>query len=181
MILAGGGIRGGQVVGQSDRIGAYPSHQPITPADIHATVFTALEMFCVPLLLTLGLLSLCTGLLLGFGTRFGVLRYWWVVVKLLGTLVLISLVPVALRPTLIEGAAQATVVDAGLADRLVDVRRNMIFPPIVSTSTLVFLTWLAVYKPWGPTARGRRFLKVPARTAASGTRDRGPEAQGKQG
>lgn len=42
MILAGGGIRGGQVVGQSDRIGAYPKHQPVTPADIHATVFTAL-------------------------------------------------------------------------------------------------------------------------------------------
>jgi hypothetical protein len=42
MLLAGGGIRGGQVLGESDRIGAYPKTFPVTPADIHATVFTAL-------------------------------------------------------------------------------------------------------------------------------------------
>ena len=42
MVLAGGGIRGGQVVGESDKIGAVPRTRPITPADVHATVFTAL-------------------------------------------------------------------------------------------------------------------------------------------
>jgi Protein of unknown function (DUF1501) len=42
MVLAGGGIRGGQVVGESDKIGAYPLSRPITPADVHATVYTAL-------------------------------------------------------------------------------------------------------------------------------------------
>jgi len=42
MVLAGGGIRGGQVIGESDRTGAAPKSFPVTPADIHATVFTAL-------------------------------------------------------------------------------------------------------------------------------------------
>jgi hypothetical protein len=42
MVLAGGGIRGGQVVGASDSKGAYPSARPVSPADIHATVFTLL-------------------------------------------------------------------------------------------------------------------------------------------
>jgi hypothetical protein len=42
VILAGGGIRGGQVVGASDDTGAYPTERPLTPADIHATVFHAL-------------------------------------------------------------------------------------------------------------------------------------------
>lgn len=41
-VLAGGGIRGGQVVGESDSQGAEPRARPVTPADIHATVFTAL-------------------------------------------------------------------------------------------------------------------------------------------
>jgi hypothetical protein len=41
-VLAGGGIKGGQVIGESDRIGAYPRTYPVTPADIHATVFRAL-------------------------------------------------------------------------------------------------------------------------------------------
>jgi hypothetical protein len=42
VLLAGGGIRGGQVIGASDDIGAYPKDRPTTPADIHATMFAAL-------------------------------------------------------------------------------------------------------------------------------------------
>jgi hypothetical protein len=41
-VLAGGGIRGGRVVGQSDSIGAHPKDRPVAPADLHATVFAAL-------------------------------------------------------------------------------------------------------------------------------------------
>jgi hypothetical protein len=40
--LAGGGIRGGQVYGSSDRLGAAPRDQPCGPADLHATLFQAL-------------------------------------------------------------------------------------------------------------------------------------------
>ena len=42
MVLAGGGIRGGAVVGQSDKTGAYPAARARAPADVHATIFTAL-------------------------------------------------------------------------------------------------------------------------------------------
>ena len=42
VLLAGGGIRGGQVIGASDSIGAYPKDRPTTPAEIHATMFAAL-------------------------------------------------------------------------------------------------------------------------------------------
>lgn len=41
-ILAGGGIRGGQVYGSSDTDGAKPASDSCTPADFHATVYTAL-------------------------------------------------------------------------------------------------------------------------------------------
>lgn len=40
--LAGGGIRGGQVYGTSDKIGAYPDKFACGPNDLHATIFTAL-------------------------------------------------------------------------------------------------------------------------------------------
>ncbi|MGH3342410.1 MAG: DUF2269 family protein [Carbonactinosporaceae bacterium] len=131
-----------------------------------ATAYTALHMFCVPLLLTLGLLSLGTGVLLSLGTRYGLVRYWWVAVKLVITIVLTALVIFALRPTLIDGAAESAVVDATLPERLELVRMNMIFPPLVSTSALLFTAWLGVYKPWGPTRYGRRFLRVPDRQRA---------------
>jgi hypothetical protein len=39
VLLAGGGIRGGQVFGSSDRIGAYPASDPVDPVDIHATLY----------------------------------------------------------------------------------------------------------------------------------------------
>src|SRR4051794_24129057 len=40
--LAGAGIRGGQVIGQSDRIGAYPASRPYRPGDFACTVYKAL-------------------------------------------------------------------------------------------------------------------------------------------
>jgi hypothetical protein len=129
-----------------------------------ATTYGALAMFCVPLLLTLGLLSLATGVILGLGTRFGLVRYWWVATKLVISLVLSTLVLVALRPTLGDAGAEVATVDPTLPDRLAEVSTNMIFPPIVSTALLLFAAWLSVYKPWGPTPYGRRFLRVPART-----------------
>jgi hypothetical protein len=39
MVLAGGGVQGGAVYGASDRIGAYPALDPVTPGDLAATLF----------------------------------------------------------------------------------------------------------------------------------------------
>ena len=50
-ILAGGGIRGGMVYGESDRIGAYVKDKPVRPEDLGATIYHSLG---VPLDLRLG-------------------------------------------------------------------------------------------------------------------------------
>jgi Protein of unknown function (DUF1501) len=42
ILLAGGGIRGGQVIGSSDAIAGEPRDRPVTPADVAATVYQAL-------------------------------------------------------------------------------------------------------------------------------------------
>jgi hypothetical protein len=39
VLLAGGGVVGGAVYGASDRIGAYPASDPVTPGDLAATIF----------------------------------------------------------------------------------------------------------------------------------------------
>jgi hypothetical protein len=44
VVLAGGGIRGGSVYGSSDKIGAYPATDPVTPGDLAATIFWRLGM-----------------------------------------------------------------------------------------------------------------------------------------
>jgi hypothetical protein len=82
------------------------------------------------LTLPLGLLSVATGALLGLGTRFGLVRYWWVVIKtVIATAVIVTdavLIPrvahtavvTGLAPTPLYGASIAHVVLLGVATAL---------------------------------------------------------------
>lgn len=44
VMFAGGGLRGGNVVGASDATGAYPSELPVGPPDVVATIYRALGL-----------------------------------------------------------------------------------------------------------------------------------------
>jgi uncharacterized protein (DUF1501 family) len=41
-LFAGAGVRGGQVIGRSDRVGAFPATAPYSPDDVGATVYQVL-------------------------------------------------------------------------------------------------------------------------------------------
>ncbi len=43
-LLAGGGVRGGRVIGASDKEGAFPAERPVHPTQVHATVLEALSL-----------------------------------------------------------------------------------------------------------------------------------------
>ncbi|HYV38727.1 MAG TPA: DUF1501 domain-containing protein [Gemmataceae bacterium] len=42
ILFAGGGVRGGQVIGSSDSLAAEPRDRPVTPAEVAATIYQAL-------------------------------------------------------------------------------------------------------------------------------------------
>lgn len=42
VMLAGGGVQGGQVVGSSDALGEFPKERPVTPSDLAASIYTLL-------------------------------------------------------------------------------------------------------------------------------------------
>jgi hypothetical protein len=42
VLVAGGGVRGGQVIGESDAVGESPRDRPVTPADLACTIYTLL-------------------------------------------------------------------------------------------------------------------------------------------
>jgi hypothetical protein len=41
-LLGGGGVKGGQIVGSTDRLGQRPHTRPVTPSNIHATIYHVL-------------------------------------------------------------------------------------------------------------------------------------------
>jgi len=127
--------------------------------ETRALCYRALELFAVWPLIATGLLCLASGVVLGLGTKWGLVRYWWVAVKLTLSVLLVALVPVALRPEVIEKAEQGRRFLAGEAPSLAV--GDLIFPPIVSPTLLLVAFVLAVFKPWGR-IRGRR---VPKRGA----------------
>ena len=42
VVLAGGGVQGGQIIGSSDALGEFPKERPVTPSDLSATIYTLL-------------------------------------------------------------------------------------------------------------------------------------------
>jgi hypothetical protein len=112
-----------------------------------ALCYEALSLFAVWPLLGAGLACLVTGVTLGLGSRYGLLRYWWVAVKLGLNLVLSGLVLIGLRPGVAELDRLGHQLAAG--STAAAPLGNMIYPPIVSPIALAIALVLAVVKPWG--------------------------------
>jgi hypothetical protein len=69
---------------------------------IRALCYRALELFAVWPLIATGLVCLASGVVLGLGTKYGLVRYWWVAIKLVMNVVPVVLVAFALRPGVIS-------------------------------------------------------------------------------
>jgi hypothetical protein len=121
---------------------------PLLTADpaVAALCYQVLPLLFWPILVS-GLACLATGVVLGMGTHHGLVRHWWVLVKLILNLVLTSLVVVLLGPGMAEAAEAGRRLAAG-GPAGIDLS-NLVFPPIVSGTSLVVATVLAVFKPWG--------------------------------
>ncbi|MDQ0894900.1 hypothetical protein [Agromyces ramosus] len=105
-------------------------------------------------LITVGLVTLVTGVLLGVGSKYGLVRYWWVLAKLVLNVVLVTLVVLVLAPgtSALSGAALDSLA-AGTAPTLPS---TLVFPPIVSSTAVIVAMALAVFKPWGRVGARRR-------------------------
>ena len=121
--------------------------------------YRALGTFVLGPMLTAALATLATGLLLGWGTRWGLVRYWWVLAKLVITLVLTVLIVLALAPMMPEVVVHGEQLVAG-STATGDVR-DLVFPPIVSVAALSVATVLSVFKPWRRIGRRRSAGRVP--------------------
>ena len=127
-----------------------------------AAAYTAARLVIPLAVSALATGMLVTGVLLGLGTKWGLVQWWWVFVKLMIGVVLTALVFVALVP----GALDIPSGLVGSADQVRDqVGRSgedLIYPPFVSFAALSFALVLSVFKPWQRTRWGRAKVAGPS-------------------
>jgi hypothetical protein len=115
--------------------------------------YLAMDLLVAVVLVPLALAALLTGVLLGLGTRWGLVRHWWVLAKLTLTIVLATAAVFLLRPSLNEAAASALALPtaelAGAGIGQVAVRAAT--APAVGVLLLTTAVVLAVFKPRGRT------------------------------
>lgn len=127
-----------------------------------AVAYTTAHLVIPAAVPALALGMLLTGIVLGLGTRYGLLQWTWVFTKLSIGVVLTVLVFVALLPGVLA-------IPDGLTGSADQVRamvggsvEDLIPPPFVSFTLLAVSLVLSIWKPWGRTPWSRR-----AREAAS--------------
>jgi hypothetical protein len=132
-------------------------------AAVVSTSLQALELFAVWPMLIAAVLTLATGVVLGLGTKYGLIRYWWVAVKLAVNVLMVLLILFALRPGLYDAAEYGRQLAAGVTPE--GDPAGLLYPVIVAPSLLLFASVLSVFKPWGLTRKGKK-TREPARRNA---------------
>lgn len=114
-------------------------------AEVAATSLRALELFAVWPMLASSLVCLTSGVVLGLGSKYGLVRYWWVAAKLVINVGMSALIVFALRPGLGEAAVYGEQLAAG--NTAAGMPSSLLFPPIVSPTLLLIALVLSVLKP----------------------------------
>jgi hypothetical protein len=127
-------------------------------ADVIRASYVTMDLLISAVLLPLALGALLTGVLLGLGTRWGLVRHYWVLTKLVLTIGAATAAVFSLRPSLNEAAANALRVPLAELPTtgIGQVGVGVTVAPAVALLVLITAVVLAVYKPWGQTRFQRR-------------------------
>jgi len=134
--------------------------------------YLAMDLIGLLIIVPLSFASLATGLIEALGTQWGLLRHYWIIVKLLLTILSTALL-VLHQYTAVEGAAKRVLEAA--AETLPSAGRlgtQLVVDASLAILALLTATTLAVYKPRGLTSYGRRKQQErsnPPRQVGTGT------------
>jgi hypothetical protein len=130
---------------------------------VAASSYTAVRLFVPVAVPVLSIAVLATGLLLGWGSKWGVLRYWWVLIKFVMSTLMVFLVVFSLVPGVNDlGTPDATMSADAVRASLGDAPTQMLFPPIVSFLMLATAAILSVFKPWRRTPWSKQDERIAA-------------------
>lgn len=116
-------------------------------AQTAATAMKAVDLFAIWPMFTAAIVCLASGIVLGLGSKYGLVKYWWVAVKLVINIAFALLIVFSLR----HGVGDMADLGARLAagDESARTPLNMLGPVIVAPTLLLTAYFLSVFKPWG--------------------------------
>ncbi len=123
----------------------------------------AIDIFAIWPMLGASVVCMISGVVLGVGSKYGLVRYWWVTTKLVLNVGMSLLIAFALRPGVAEAARIGERMMAG--DPAAVIPSGLLYPVVVAPTLLLVAYVLSVFKPWGrirksaePVKRQRRDL-----------------------
>jgi hypothetical protein len=134
--------------------------------------YLSMELIGWFVIVPFSLATLLSGLVQSLGTRWGLFRHWWIVVKLLLTIVAIVILLLHMRDVsrVSRMAAQTMLSSADFRPELVHAGGGLL--------VLLAAATLSVFKPWGMTPYGRRKRSqgdLPAREGGDAPLERKPQ------
>lgn len=101
----------------------------------------------------LGLGALASGLVQSLGTEWGVFRHYWILAKLVLTVIGVTILVAHMRS--VTGVAGMSSETLSLASSS-EVKKHLVVHAVGGLVILLVATTLSVFKPWGKTGYGRR-------------------------
>ena len=126
--------------------------------DIVRGAYLSMNLIGLFVIVPLSFTALVTGFVQSMGTEWGLVRHYWILLKLvltIGSVLLLLLhqfTAVASAAKSVLGAAAGTLPDAGPAGM------QLAWDAGLAVLVLLLITTLSIYKPWGLTSYGRRRL-----------------------
>jgi hypothetical protein len=118
--------------------------------------FVAMNLIGEFVIVPLGIAALGTGLLVSLPTQWGLLRYYWVTVKLVLTIGATILLLVHQFTAVATAARRVVLAPAGTRPAVEQLGNQLIVDSGLALAVLTVTTVLSIYKPWGRTRHGRR-------------------------
>ena len=134
-----------------------------TDVNTAAISVQAIDVFAIWPMLGASVVCLISGVVLGVTSKYGLVKYWWVALKLFMNVGMSLLIAFSLRPGVAEAARIGERMAAG--DPTAVLSPELMYPVVVAPTLLLFAYILSVFKPWGrirksaqPVKRERRDL-----------------------
>lgn len=125
-------------------------------------VYPAMDVIVRAAIVPLALMSVLTGVIQGLGSRWGLFRHYWVVIKLIVTIVATVVLLTELEP--IGHLADLAADERFTRETLRTERFSLVLHSGGGLITLLVPTVLSIYKPRGLTRYGRRKTNDPPRS-----------------